>query len=71
MFFRQMKRYISSPENISSSYSKWKMSFLLFYAVLNLPHPSTAWSKEVLHNLVQDLVKVFACVFTNNSAAYV
>lgn len=47
------------------------MCFLLFliHTLLGLPRPSTAWSQEVLHNSTQDLVKVFMCVFTNNSAA--
>jgi len=40
------------------------MSFL--YSALFLPHPAAAWSQEVLHNAAQDLVKVSACVFTNN-----
>lgn len=43
--------------------------YLCFYTLLDLPHPSTAWSQEVLHNATQDLVKVFTCVFTNNGAA--
>lgn len=46
-----------------------RSTFLLFNTCLSLPRPMQPWSQEVLHNDMQDLVKVFVCVFTNNRAA--
>lgn len=35
------------------------ISVTLLYTLIMLPHPTTAWSQEVLHNAAQDLVKAF------------
>ena len=68
---RQKEKVVSTAVDIAFLLPNSKCVFCVsnLHSLLGLPRPSTAWSQEVLHNSTQDLVKVFMCVFTNNSAA--